>query len=275
MKKEVYYIYHIPGKKIGVTTNIQRRVIDMQGYKKGEFEILAQSTNKEHISSLEFDYQRSFGYPTDRQSYAQATERRPYAGDEPNITDQTVTFPCAPSKLYEWMKPRLPLTISLPGEPNDAIITEDNFFSIRQHTQVSQWRENRCYIYNKKLSQLTEPVEEDILDIEVKYDYACCNEKNIFDDIRLWAFERGIFNKGDVKTQYVKLQEESGEVARAIIKGDSAELKDGIGDMVVVLTNLAHLAGFEIEDCIQSAYDVINKRQGKMVNGSFVKNETL
>ena len=275
MKEEVYYIYHIPGKKIGVTTNIQRRVIDMQGYKEGDFEILSQSTNKERISALEFDFQRLYGYTTDRQSYSEATSRQPYAGDKPNITDQTVTFPCPPSKLYEWMKPRLPLTISLPGEARDAIITEDNFFSIRQHTHVSQWRENRCYIYNKKLSQLTEPVEEDIVDIEVKYDYACCNVTNIFDDIRLWAFERGIFNKGDVKTQYVKLQEESGEVARAIIKGDSAELKDGIGDMVVVLTNLAHLAGFEIEDCIQSAYDVINKRQGKMVNGSFVKNETL
>ena len=84
-----------------------------------------------------------------------------------------------------------------------------------------------------------------------------------------------MYDKGDVKTQYVKLQEEAGEVARAIIKNDLHEIKDGIGDMVVVLTNLAHLAGLEIEDCIQSAYDVISSRKGSMINGSFVKNETL
>ena len=41
--------------------------------------------------------------------------------------------------------------------------------------------------------------------------------------------------------------------------------------MVVVLTNLAHLEGLTIEQCIGSAYDVISKRQGKMVNGTFVK----
>jgi NTP pyrophosphatase (non-canonical NTP hydrolase) len=97
----------------------------------------------------------------------------------------------------------------------------------------------------------------------------------LFPAIRSWAAERGLYDKGDLKTQYVKLQEEAGEVARAIIKNDLPEIKDGIGDMVVVLTNLAHLADLRIEDCIQAAYDVISKRKGSMVNGSFVKNETL
>ena len=50
------------------------------------------------------------------------------------------------------------------------------------------------------------------------------------------------------------------------------EIKDGIGDMVVVLTNLAELSGLTIEECIESAYEVISKRQGKMINGTFVKN---
>ena len=46
-----------------------------------------------------------------------------------------------------------------------------------------------------------------------------------------------------------------------------------IGDMVVVLTNLAHLRGVNIETCIATAYDVISKRTGKMINGTFVKDE--
>ena len=109
------------------------------------------------------------------------------------------------------------------------------------------------------------------------YDYkptAACG-KCIFPKIREWAKERGIFDKGDVKTQYVKLLEEAGEVAKALLADDKAEIKDGIGDMVVVLTNLAHLSGFTIEECIDEAYDVISKRQGSMINGTFVKNETL
>ena len=66
--------------------------------------------------------------------------------------------------------------------------------------------------------------------------------------------------------------EEAGEVGRAILKEDTAEIIDGIGDMVVVLTNLAELNGVSIEDCIQEAYNVIAKRTGKMINGTFVKN---
>ena len=69
--------------------------------------------------------------------------------------------------------------------------------------------------------------------------------------------------------------EEAGEVGRAILKEDTAEIIDGIGDMVVVLTNLAELAGVPIEECIQEAYNVIAKRTGKMINGTFVKDQPL
>ena len=99
--------------------------------------------------------------------------------------------------------------------------------------------------------------------------------KNVFDLIREWAETRGLYDKGDVKTQYVKLGEEFGELGHGIIKQKDDEVKDAIGDMVVVLTNLAHLAGFTIEECIESAYEVINKRSGKMVNGSFIKDEPV
>ena len=37
--------------------------------------------------------------------------------------------------------------------------------------------------------------------------------------------------------------EEAGELGRAILKDDESEFVDAIGDMVVVLTNLAHLGG--------------------------------
>lgn len=97
--------------------------------------------------------------------------------------------------------------------------------------------------------------------------------KNEFEPIRDWATEKGIYAKGDIKTQYVKLQEESGELAKAIINNDNAEIIDAIGDCVVVLTSIAYFNGVTIEDCINEAYNVISKRKGQMVNGSFIKNK--
>lgn len=97
------------------------------------------------------------------------------------------------------------------------------------------------------------------------------NLTNEFEPIREWADAKGIYQSGDAKTQYIKLQEEAGELAKAILKNDEAEFIDAIGDCVVVLTNLAKLRGYDIEFCINSAYNVIAKRTGKMENGTFVK----
>lgn len=94
-----------------------------------------------------------------------------------------------------------------------------------------------------------------------------------FQVIRVWAQERGLYTFGDVKTQTVKLAEEFGEVSRSIIKSDEAELKDGLGDMLVVMINLAHLAGMTLEDCLEAAYEEIANRKGSMQGGSFVKEE--
>ena len=93
----------------------------------------------------------------------------------------------------------------------------------------------------------------------------------MFDDIRSWATDKGIYDKGNAKIQYLKLIEETGELAQALLNGDKDEIQDAIGDMVVVLTSIAKFEDMFIEDCIKSAYNVIAKRTGKMVNGTFVK----
>jgi NTP pyrophosphatase (non-canonical NTP hydrolase) len=107
--------------------------------------------------------------------------------------------------------------------------------------------------------------------------------KNEFDPIRIWAQNRGLYEKGDIKTQFIKLQEECGELAKALLKDDCEEIIDAIGDIVIVLTNLTQLTGvavednvfglrrLQIEDCVNKAYQVIVKRTGKMKNGTFVK----
>ena len=94
---------------------------------------------------------------------------------------------------------------------------------------------------------------------------------NEFESVRIWAKEKGILSKGDIKTQYVKFQEEAGELAKAIINNDDAEIIDAIGDCIVVLTSIARFNGTDIEECINSVYNVIAARKGSMVNGSFIK----
>jgi NTP pyrophosphatase (non-canonical NTP hydrolase) len=127
------------------------------------------------------------------------------------------------------------------------------------------FRNTACYVYNKVLFEETnKPAVEQ--EEETGYE-----SQNIYNLIRQWAEERGIYKNGDSKTQFIKLQEEAGELARAILKNDKRELMDAIGDMVVVLTNLAALEGLNIEVCIASAYNEIKSRQGSMINGTFVK----
>lgn len=95
----------------------------------------------------------------------------------------------------------------------------------------------------------------------------------IFDLIRSWAQEKGIFNSGNSKTQVLKLGEEYGELCKALLEGSTADISDAIGDMVVVLTSTAHLNGLKIEDCVEGAYNEIKDRTGAMKNGTFVRNK--
>ena len=98
---------------------------------------------------------------------------------------------------------------------------------------------------------------------------------NRFEDIRKWAYARNIIEGATPHAQMVKLIEEIGELAHGIAKGRIDEVKDGIGDAVVVLTILAAQHGMVIEDCIEIAYNEIKDRKGCMINNVFVKNEDL
>ena len=86
-----------------------------------------------------------------------------------------------------------------------------------------------------------------------------------------WAEQRGILTKGTPDRQFIKLIEEVGELANGISKNDRAEIADAIGDCVVVLTILAEMYKMNIDDCVKTAYVVISKRKGAMVDGVFVK----
>jgi len=139
------------------------------------------------------------------------------------------------------------------------ILNEKSIEWICKNAKTSMYNSDRCYIYNKAFYEalLVEP--------PISLD-------ELFSLIRDWAKERGIYDKGDSKTQLIKLYEEIGELSEAVLKEDQLEIIDAIGDAVVVLTNFAELTGNNIETCIRHSYDQIANRSGSMQNGTFVKN---
>jgi NTP pyrophosphatase (non-canonical NTP hydrolase) len=255
----MYYLYHIPGKKIGVTRDLNTRVTLIQGYKPSEYEVLDQSDDINYISDKEIELQKSYGYKVDRKKYKNLFKKMKI-----NVTEQTSTFAVPLNKL----KGHLMDNIGMQWETSHGPFHLDlqSIQWIIKNAKTSMYNDNRSYVYNKAFAEYFKPN----LGIDIP-DYN--KSQMMFNRIRTWAETRGLYKKGDPMIQYVKLQEEAGELAKALLKDDQPEVIDAIGDMVVVLTNLAHQRGVYIESCIQSAYEVINKRTGKMINGTFVKDE--
>ena len=298
-----YYIYHIPGKKVGVTTNLQSRVENQQGYGPGEYEVLATRHDIKEASKYEALFQRMYGYPVDIVPYDKLNcNKNKLNKMKVNVTEQTTTFPCPANKL----KGRLMDSLGLTWETDHGtfFINESSIKWIMSNLKTSMFNDQRSYVYNKAFSRFYDNHNAyDILggnleDIHMKGQYngktrsgglendnrvpECCDENNPctcmnarepsqFDLIREWADERGLYENGDTKTQALKLVEEVGETCRAILKEDFEEVIDGIGDCVVVLVNLAELQGVSIEACIEAAYEEIKGRNGKMANGTYVK----
>ena len=213
-----------------------------------------------------------------------------------NVTEQTTTFPCPVNKLKGRLMDNKGMTWET--EHGGFTINKYSIEWIMNNVQTSRYNTERCYVYNKAFGrfydnhQTHDKLGGNLEDAHMRDQYngktrsgalsptgvreRCpdcdCNiNPTQFDLIRMWADERGLYENGDPKTQALKLVEEVGETCRAILKEDRAEAIDGIGDCVVVLTNLAELHGTSIEDCIEKAYNEIKNRKGKMVNGTYKK----
>ena len=298
MDKIMYYLYHIPGKKIGVTRDLNNRVTKQQGYFPDEYEVLDHSTDIDYISKREIELQQSYGYKIDRVEYKNLGKKMKI-----NATEMTSTFPYPLNKLKGNLMDNM-------GKTWETVhgkfkLDRDTVDWIVDNAQTSMYDAKRSYIYNKAFFEkfvnknlkqakvnAKEAADKALEHIEAMKAELISHSRAIgsnetyqdlenkksttvfsrFQDIRDWAEERGLYDKGDTKTQFCKLMEEAGELGRAVLKDNQPEFVDAIGDMVVVLTNMAMLGGTSIETCIDTAYDEIKNRKGKMVNGTFVKN---
>ena len=269
-----YYLYHIPGKKIGVTTNLEERVHKQQGYYPGEYEIIETSDDIDFISEGEIIMQKFYGYKVDDVLYSELKfNKNKNLNMNINVTEQTTTFPYPVNKL----KGHLVDNIGMDWETEfgNVKLTHTSIAWIMKNVKESMYNKARSYVYNKAFARWFDnndayPRTGGLFPVgaDGRKDNSLPSQ---FDLIRMWAKDRGLYDKGDTKTQTLKLLEEAGEICRAVLKNKHDDVVDGIGDCVVVLTNLAELQGVSIEECIAQAYNEIKNRTGKMSNGTFKK----
>ena len=300
MTDKMYYLYHIPGKKIGVTTDLEERVERQQGYDKDEYQVIISTTDIDLVSQREVALQKALGYRVDRKLYKdlyKPVNQIRINNMRINVTEMTTTFPCPVNKLKGQLMDKIGMQWETDNGP--VGITKKSIDWIMDNVKTSQFTNDRCYVYNKAFARWFDNHDayghhdldnaKQMNEVEQrrngtltgglaptgvrqqKYCDNSCSEVSMFELIRMWADERGWYDKGDPKTQALKLVEEVGETCRAILKGNDMEAIDGIGDCVVVLTNLAELLGESIEGCIEQAYFEIKDRTGKMENGTFKK----
>ena len=214
-----YYLYHIPGKKIGVTRNLEERVHKQQGYQEGEYVILAESKDITEISNLEIQMQKAFGYKVDRQLYKNLKCNKKEM--KINVTEQTTTFPMPLNKL----KGRLMDNVGMSWETidGDVNLTPESIKWVVKNAKTSMYNEERCYIYNKAFARWFDNnspyprtgalAPTGIRSMDLK--------QSQFDLIRAGLMKEVYTRKAVIqKHKRLKLVEEAGEICRAVLKND-------------------------------------------------------
>ena len=155
----MFYIYHIPGKKIGVTRNLNKRVTEQQGYKRGEYEILEKSEDISYVSKKELALQKAYGYKVDRQLYSELNKIKSNKM-KLNVTEQTTTFPVPLNKL----KGHLMDNKGLKWETSlgEFKISKKTVEWLVHNAKPNMYNNDRCFIYNKAYHEafIAEPALE-------------------------------------------------------------------------------------------------------------------
>ena len=278
-----YYVYHIVDKKIGCTNDLTQRVTKQQGYKEGEYEILEEVDNIYIASFVEMIEQKKMGYHVEATPYYKlftSVNEKIYRS-----TDATCGFAARNKNelnrlLTTALKATDGLRIEVKGFGWLQIDSKDKIDWIVSNARISHLDVPAgtyampMYVYNKKMWDAFQAVFNiTIVDPEVVSDGEY-PEQWSFEAIRKWAHDKKLYGHANssLSGQALKLGEETGETQKAVLKKDTPEILDGIGDVVVVLTSLAELAGESIETCIQLAWEQIRTREGYTnTDGDFIK----
>lgn len=120
---------------------------------------------------------------------------------------------------------------------------------------------NECQDYKARMDMLNNTIPRNV------------GTKTHVEMITQWHHDRNLINGSTDKDQFCKLMQEAGELSDSICKGK--DVSDDIGDMMVVLINIAERNGLTISNCLERAWNDIKDRKGKMIDGVFVKEADL
>jgi len=182
----MYYIYHIPGKKIGVTCDLNNRVTKQQGYTSDEYEVLESSKNIDYISWLERKLQKEYGYRVDMVPYKNL---KPKNKMNINITEQTTTFPCPVNKLKGRLFDNIGMTWLT--EHGELHINKNTINWIMENVKTSMYNNDRCYVYNKAFARAYE--NRNMFENVKPPAKTSSKSLKMFSNIRDWANERGLY----------------------------------------------------------------------------------
>lgn len=90
--------------------------------------------------------------------------------------------------------------------------------------------------------------------------------------IEEWGESHGILLNGQAMGQAIKTLEETTELIDAINRGDTADIKDAVGDVFVTLVMVCGVLKLDINECVELSYNEIKDRRGYLrSDGVFVK----
>ena len=272
----MYTVYHLPQlEKVGCTNNFERRMKEQDVEPLDEYRKFVGTL--EEASFVEEELRKFYKYKPD----SNMTYLGKFSGKKTKKNGKSITKEWTKTHSIGWNElpfksPKSDLEASMNKYNNITFKTKVGTFefdssdipSLVRKAKQSQFDTGDWYWQTTTLKAIENESNQETVE-----NGPCAHGNRIpeFDQIREWASEKGIYAKGDPKTQLVKLVEEQGEFAKAILNDDQPEIIDALGDMLVVLINLSELSGYKLEECLESAYNVIKKRTGKMIDGTFVK----
>ena len=125
--------------------------------------------------------------------------------------------------------------------------------------------------HNARMNMLDK--QQDIVWLDEEVSNTCPTLSYFIDNVVQWHHDRNLIDGSTDKDQTLKLLQELGELSDSVCKGK--DIKDDIGDMLVVMLNITTRNGVTLSECLARAWDDIKDRKGKMVDGIFVKEADL
>ena len=280
-KYDPYFIYHIPGDKVGITNSLEHRVEKAQGYKPGEYEVLHTINNIFIASFVEMQEQKQRGYAVESQPYYKLFTKKGKEMKRTLATFKTTGLYCKNVEdLDKFINGNI--VFDTPSHGKLVFDTPKKIQWIIDNIHISfKHKENPniapLFIYNKAAYEFLQSYTECSVvgNCKPKIADRTTSLDDLNDFITQWHYDAGIIDQSTQMHQAFKIAEEYGELAKAIIKDEGLDkIEDALGDMFVVMVSVAILSGTDIRKCIADAYNEIAPRleHGGMVGGDFRKN---